>query len=1153
MTLWNPLHVFGSPQRGTAEPDPAASFDPSRIGDPVRSGQDRPSIGYADTKPREGVGGTGSSRRAIGFAPPQDAPEPRYRTEISFKRHHQAPSASVTGDVSGTGEDAGWETPETSMPVDTGSGEDIFEAGETASELEVSDLPEPDEKRVPFYRREIGFRRKKDQSVDAVAAEDDAVEAVAEPDEAEALPDEAEAVFAVEAVADLPFEVAEEADPASELESHAPLSYESDLEPTGESEVVADAEPDEAVSEPDAAESVPFYRREIGFRRRKNQSADAVAAEDDVVEAVVEPDEVEASSDEAVFALAAVADQAFEPAEADGADGAVEAVEAPAAEDKSVPFYRREIAFRRNKGVTAAALATAAVAGDEDDAAAENEAVDELPSSVIASIDAYSFGVLPPEGDRVEADSPLDAEPTHGGDVVPEDTFLPMSDAEPATDAEPMVGPADEADVAPEDALQPTSDTELPADVEPMVEPAYGTEVAFEDTFQPTRDADLVAETEPMADPVAETASELEGYPSPSYEMDALPTDESEQVPAEPETDATHDGAASFADEATPVDDATTEGQEPASGRSRRRKKGEAKSSKRSSGGKGRTVGLKIGSSQIAAAVIEQTGAGRELVELARRPLATGIVVDGEVRDLDALASAVTAFFDQEKLPKKDVRIGLASNRIGVRTFDLLGLDDEKRFDNAVRFKAHELLPVAAYESALDYSVLGERVNEDGELMRRVLLVVAPRDQIDPYAEVARRAGIKLSGIDLEALALLRAFVEPELVSAPTADDTAKVIVSIGHESTTLLVAGAGTCEFTRVFDWGGSVLEEAIATALEVRPAEAATILRHLSLSGPGRQLATLDEVSRAKALEAVQQRLTPFARELVNSLQFYQTQEGSLGIGDILLTGGASQLEGLGNALHSMIGVSVTVGDPLSRVIPSHTFDSSIESALGSLAIPIGLAIEDLPTRTVNLLPRESVSKNRRSTLLAVGVPIAAVVPLVAMGALYMGAHGKAVSKQAELDDVQAQIAAIPAPKGPTIEAGVAGDEAARATAVASVLGGRLAWDVVFRDMARVLPSNVWLKDVSATLPGVGDTGAAAAAVAAPGTAGVAPTPTAVVVDGYTYAQPDVARLLARLATLPSLARVTLTSSQRELVGGKDVVHFTIVADLNQSGGAS
>ena len=66
-------------------------------------------------------------------------------------------------------------------------------------------------------------------------------------------------------------------------------------------------------------------------------------------------------------------------------------------------------------------------------------------------------------------------------------------------------------------------------------------------------------------------------------------------------------------------------------------------------------------------------------------------------------------------------------------------------------------------------------------------------------------------------------------------------------------------------------------------------------------------------------------------------------------------------------------------------------------------------------------------------------------------------------------------------------------------------------------------------------------------------AATPTAVSIDGFTYTQPDVARLLARLATLPSLQRVTLTSSQSQLIGTKPVVHFVIVADLSSTGGAS
>ena len=34
-------------------------------------------------------------------------------------------------------------------------------------------------------------------------------------------------------------------------------------------------------------------------------------------------------------------------------------------------------------------------------------------------------------------------------------------------------------------------------------------------------------------------------------------------------------------------------------------------------------------------------------------------------------------------------------------------------------------------------------------------------------------------------------------------------------------------------------------------------------------------------------------------------------------MITGGTSHLEGLGDALHQMIGVNVAVGDPLARVI--------------------------------------------------------------------------------------------------------------------------------------------------------------------------------------------------------------------------------------------
>ena len=215
--------------------------------------------------------------------------------------------------------------------------------------------------------------------------------------------------------------------------------------------------------------------------------------------------------------------------------------------------------------------------------------------------------------------------------------------------------------------------------------------------------------------------------------------------------------------------------------------------------------------------------------------------------------SAVKSFFDEEKLPKKDVRIGLASNRIGVRTFDIDGHRRREPLRQRRPLQGARGAPGRAVTSPCSTTACSRSASaRTGEPTRRVLLVVAPRDQVEPYTRGRASRRNPARGIDLEALGLLRAFVEPG-IGAPTPDDTATVVVSIGHESSTLLVAGGGACEFTRVFDWGGGALEEAIAAALDVQPAEAATILRHLSLSGPGRQYEGLDEVARAKAIDAV------------------------------------------------------------------------------------------------------------------------------------------------------------------------------------------------------------------------------------------------------------------------------------------------------------
>ena len=348
-----------------------------------------------------------------------------------------------------------------------------------------------------------------------------------------------------------------------------------------------------------------------------------------------------------------------------------------------------------------------------------------------------------------------------------------------------------------------------------------------------------------------------------------------------------------------------------------------------------RIVGLKIGGSQIAAATVVNNGAA-ELVQLVREPLEQGVVVGGELRDPEALSESLERFFRRHSLPRRGVRLGVASNRIGVRTFDLPRVDDPAQLTNAIRFRAQEVLPIPLAEAVLDYQILGENVRGEGSPGRRVLLVVAYRELVDRYVAACRKARLDLAGIDLEPFALLRALAPAE---TDKQQDGAIVVVSIGHHRSTFAVSEGTACQFTRVLEWGGFTLDVAIARALDVSPSEAEPVKLALSLAADDGPSDVAPE-QRARVHEAVRRELQSFARELVSSLHFYQSQPGSLGIAQIILTGGTAELPGLPGELERLTGVPVTVGDPLAHVIVGRRVRDV--HGLGSLAAAIGLGIE-------------------------------------------------------------------------------------------------------------------------------------------------------------------------------------------------------------------
>jgi Tfp pilus assembly protein PilN len=204
----------------------------------------------------------------------------------------------------------------------------------------------------------------------------------------------------------------------------------------------------------------------------------------------------------------------------------------------------------------------------------------------------------------------------------------------------------------------------------------------------------------------------------------------------------------------------------------------------------------------------------------------------------------------------------------------------------------------------------------------------------------------------------------------------------------------------------------------------------------------------------------------------------------------------------------------------------------------------------RAVNLLPRD---EGRRRTP-AEAAPIVVALSLLLVASVVvafslLSASATVRDKRSALQDAERQLAVLPPlPPGPTpTEAGLASEQSSRVSAVASALSRRVTWDRVLREFATVLPSDVWLTSLAAKSP----SSPASAAPAAPPAPNAAAT--GFVVNGYTYSQAAVARLLSRLSVLPDLRNVQLQASALSKIGTQDVVQFTILADVAALGAAS
>jgi type IV pilus assembly protein PilM len=342
----------------------------------------------------------------------------------------------------------------------------------------------------------------------------------------------------------------------------------------------------------------------------------------------------------------------------------------------------------------------------------------------------------------------------------------------------------------------------------------------------------------------------------------------------------------------------------------------------------GVAIGLDIGRDVIRAVEVANPGRAKPtIVRYAEVPLPDGAVRSGEVREIDTVGSAIRKLWQTGGFKSKRVVLGMGNQRVLARelTVPRMPLNQIKE---SLPFQVQELLPVPVKEALLDFYPISESAGEHGPVVNG-LLIAAIKDAVLANVNAVRKGGLEPAQVDLIPFALTRALTRG-LYSRGTV-----ALVDIGNSTTNVVVATNGVPQFVRMIPVGGDDVTRALVAQLEVGPQQAEMLKVQRGFYGP-----PTGNPADQRASEIIHATTMELLGNLRNTMNFYSNSHPTDPIQGVVISGGGSQLTGIGQALSELMRVPVVQADPFQGLEVARSARIS-QLQQYTLTVALGLAI--------------------------------------------------------------------------------------------------------------------------------------------------------------------------------------------------------------------
>jgi type IV pilus assembly protein PilM len=312
-------------------------------------------------------------------------------------------------------------------------------------------------------------------------------------------------------------------------------------------------------------------------------------------------------------------------------------------------------------------------------------------------------------------------------------------------------------------------------------------------------------------------------------------------------------------------------------------------------------VGIDIGSASVRALELRNADKPRPIIEKFHEvPLPEGSVRRGEVLEVGTVTTAIKRLWATGGFKTKDVILGMGGPRVLSRDLQMPHAP-LAQIRESLPFHVQDLLPVPVAEALLDFYPISEGVGEHGPIVNG-LLVAAIKDAVSANIAAVTKAGLRPVQVDLIPFALVRALAPARGASGLTA------VVSIGANTTNVVIVLNGVPQFVRIISSGGDDVTRALSSRLQLTPGQAEMAKREIGLAAANLR------ADQRPAMEIIYDSARELLTAIRNTLTYYVNSKPGSALSRIVLSGGGSQLVGLGNALGEATGTAVTIADPLA-----------------------------------------------------------------------------------------------------------------------------------------------------------------------------------------------------------------------------------------------